>query len=64
MPGKIVKVLTSEGAVVSEGDTLVILEAMKMENEIKSGIDGVVKSVHVEEGQVLESGYLMIEIEE
>ena len=64
MPGKVVKVLTSEGAVVSEGDTLVILEAMKMENEIKSGIDGVVKSVHVKEGQVLESGYLMIEIEE
>lgn len=63
MPGKVVKVLTSEGAVVSEGDTLVILEAMKMENEIKSGIDGVVKAVHVQEGQVLESGFLMIEIE-
>ena len=64
MPGKVIKVLTSEGAVVSEGDTLVILEAMKMENEIKSGIDGVVKTVHVQEGEVLESGKLMIEIEE
>lgn len=64
MPGKVVKVLTSEGAVVSEGDTLIILEAMKMENEIKSGIDGVVKAVHVSEGQVLETGFLMIEIEE
>lgn len=64
MPGKIVKVLTTEGAVVQAGDTLVILEAMKMENEIKAGISGVIKAVHVEEGQVLDSGHLMIEIEE
>lgn len=64
MPGKIVKVMTVEGAVVNVGDTLIILEAMKMENEIKAGINGVVKAVHVEEGQVLESGHLMIEIEE
>lgn len=64
MPGKVVKVLTAEGAVVNQGDTLLILEAMKMENEIKAGIDGVVKSVHVKEGQTLESGQLMIEIEE
>ncbi len=64
MPGKIVKVLTTEGAVVNQGDTLLILEAMKMENEIKAGCDGVVKSVHVEEGQAIESGHLMIEIEE
>ncbi len=64
MPGKIVKVLTAEGAVVQAGDTLVILEAMKMENEIKAGVDGVVKAVHVGEGDVLESGHLMIEIEE
>ena len=64
MPGKVIKVMTAEGAVVHEGDTLLILEAMKMENEIKAGIGGVIKSVNVEEGQVLESGHLMIEIEE
>lgn len=64
MPGKVVKVLTAEGAVVNQGDTLLILEAMKMENEIKAGMDGVIKSVNVKEGQNLESGYLMIEIEE
>jgi biotin carboxyl carrier protein len=64
MPGKIVKVMTTEGAVVQAGDPLVILEAMKMENEIKAGIGGVVKTVHVKEGDVLESGHLMIEIEE
>lgn len=64
MPGKIVKLMTTEGAMVSEGDTLIILEAMKMENEIKAGMSGVVKAVHVTEGQTLDSGYLMIEIEE
>lgn len=64
MPGKIVKVMTTEGAVVNAGDTLIILEAMKMENEIKAGINGVIKAVHVEEGQVLDSGHLMLEIEE
>lgn len=64
MPGKVVKILTSEGAVVNKGDTLLILEAMKMENEIKAGVDGVVKLVNVKEGQNLDSGHVMIEIEE
>lgn len=63
MPGKVVKVLTTEGAVVNQGDTLLILEAMKMENEIKAGVDGVVKGVHVKEGEAIEAGHLMIEIE-
>ena len=64
MPGKVVKLLTAEGATVNKGDTLLILEAMKMENEIKAGVDGVVKTVNVSEGQNLESGHVMIEIEE
>ena len=64
MPGKVVKVLTAEGAMVNQGDTLLILEAMKMENEIKAGMDGTVKTVNVTEGQNLDSGHLMIEIEE
>jgi len=64
MPGKVVKVMTTEGAVVQKDDTLLILEAMKMENEIKAGVDGVVKSVNVKVGDALESGQLMIEIEE
>lgn len=62
MPGKVVKVLTTEGAVVNQGDTLLILEAMKMENEIKAGLDGVVKAVHVTEGEAIEAGHLMIEV--
>ena len=64
MPGKIVKINVEEGQTVKKGETLIILEAMKMENEIKAGVDGVVKIVNVKEGQNLESGHLMIEIEE
>lgn len=64
MPGKVIKIFTAEGEKVSKGDTLLILEAMKMENEIKAGIDGTVKTINIQEGQALESGHLMIEIEE
>jgi len=62
MPGKIVKIQTKIGDKVSKGQTLVILEAMKMENEIKCGIDGVVKAIHVNVGQALEQGVLMLEV--
>lgn len=64
MPGKVVKVMKKEGDKVSVGETVLILEAMKMENEIKSGAEGTIKSVNVKEGQALEAGYLMVEIEE
>jgi biotin carboxyl carrier protein len=64
MPGKVVKLMKNVGDKVAKGDTVLILEAMKMENEIKSGADGVVKSVNVNEGQALEAGFLMVEIEE
>lgn len=63
MPGKVVKVLTTKGAMVSEGDTLVILEAMKMENEIKADVSGIVQSINVEENETVESGQLLVEIE-
>lgn len=63
MPGKIVKILVKENDIVKKGDTLVILEAMKMENEIKAAIDGTVKSIQVEPGKAVESGVVMMEIE-
>ena len=63
MPGKVVKLYKKEGDSVIKGETVLILEAMKMENEIKSGADGVIKSVNISEGQTLEAGFLMIEIE-
>lgn len=64
MPGKVVKVYKKEGDTVTKGETVLILEAMKMENEIKSGADGIVKSVNVKEGQALEAGFLMVEIDD
>jgi biotin carboxyl carrier protein len=64
MPGKVVKINVSVGDVVKAGQTLIILEAMKMENEIKSSVDGVVKNILVEVNQALEQGVLMMEVEE
>jgi biotin carboxyl carrier protein len=64
MPGKIVKIMKNVGDTVAKGETVLILEAMKMENEIKSGADGVIKTINVKEGQALDSGFLMVEIEE
>jgi len=64
MPGKVVKLMVSEGDKVEKGQTVLILEAMKMENEIKAGVSGVIKNLGVKVGQALESGVLMAEIEE
>jgi len=63
MPGKVVKIAAPVGTPVAEGQGVVILEAMKMENEIKSPIDGVVKEVEVSEGQTVESGALLFVVE-
>ena len=63
MPGKIVKINVKEGDTVEAGDCVLILEAMKMENEIKTSIGGTVKTIHVSEGDALDSGVLMMEIE-
>jgi biotin carboxyl carrier protein len=62
MPGKVVKIMKNEGDKVFIGETVLILEAMKMENEIKSGVEGIVKAINVKEGQALEAGFLMVEI--
>lgn len=63
MPGKVVKINVKVGDTVEAGDCVLILEAMKMENEIKCNVAGSVKAIHVNEGDALESGVLMIEIE-
>lgn len=51
MPGKIVKVVVEEGQSIKAGDVLLVLEAMKMQNEITADADGTVKAVNVEAGQ-------------
>lgn len=51
MPGKIVKLVAAKGQAVKAGDTLLILEAMKMQNEIAADADGTVKTFNVTAGQ-------------
>ena len=60
MPGKIVKVLVKEGDKVSDGDTLVIVSAMKMESEYKAEKDGIVKEVNVGDGDTVDGGQVMV----
>ncbi len=62
MPGVIGAVLVQPGQVVQPGDDLVILEAMKMENEIKAPFGGLVERVHVRPGQTINQGDLIAEI--
>jgi len=51
MPGKIIKIAVTENAPVTEGDSLIIMEAMKMQNELKAPRTGIVKRIHVKEGE-------------
>ena len=62
MPGNIWKVLVKEGDRVEEGQALVILEAMKMENEIGAPAAGTVAKVHVDEGASVDSGDVLVSL--
>jgi acetyl-CoA/propionyl-CoA carboxylase biotin carboxyl carrier protein len=63
MQGTIVKVLVAEGQSVSAGDPVVVLEAMKMENNVAADVDGTVTEVKVEPGQSVASGDVVVVIE-
>lgn len=63
MPGRVLKVLVEKGQTVKAKQTLLILEAMKMENEIRAEADAVVASIEVSPGQSLESGALLVRME-
>ena len=63
MPGKALKIEVAPGDSVSRGDTLLVLEAMKMENLIKAAGDGVVKRVIIKAGDSVERGEQLIEFE-
>jgi biotin carboxyl carrier protein len=63
MPGKIVRVLVTEGDQIAEEDIVCILEAMKMENELKAPKSGVIKKLYVVPGQDVETGSVLAEIE-
>lgn len=59
MPGTILSVNVTNGATVKKGDVLMVLEAMKMENEIMSPCDGTVTSVNVSKGAAVETGAVL-----
>ena len=63
MPGKVVKVAVPAGEAVREGQGVIVLEAMKMENEITSPIAGRVKEIAVSEGQTVEVGAVLFVVE-
>lgn len=63
MPGTIVDVKVKENQQVKSGDVLVVLEAMKMENEIKAPSDGKVASVNTSKGASVETGTLLVTLE-
>ena len=63
MPGNILSVNVANGASVKKGDVLMVLEAMKMENEIMSPCDGTVASVNVTKGTAVETGTLLCVIQ-
>ena len=62
MPGKILRILVKEGEQVKTGQGLVVLEAMKMENDIPAPKDGVVKKILVKEGDTVDTGQPLIEL--
>jgi biotin carboxyl carrier protein len=63
MPGKVVKVLARVGDAVKEGQGVVVVEAMKMENEMRSPKDGKLTELHVVEGQAVDGGAKLAVIE-
>ena len=62
MPGKILKVNAAAGAAVKKGDVLVVLEAMKMENEICAPQDGTIATVECAAGDSVESGKVLVSL--
>jgi biotin carboxyl carrier protein len=62
MPGRVVKVLIREGETIERGAPAIIVEAMKMENELHAPASGVVRSVAVREGDTVEAGQILCEI--
>ena len=63
MPGKVVKILVNEGDNVTEGQTVIIISAMKMESEYKAPKNGIIKKVNVNEGDTIDGNQILIELE-
>jgi biotin carboxyl carrier protein len=63
MPGKVVRILVEAGAEVKQGDGVLIVEAMKMQNEMKAPKDGIVREIRAEQGATVNAGDVLAVIE-
>jgi len=63
MPGKVVRLLASEGSTVEMGQSVIVIEAMKMQNELKAPKNGIVKRIRVAEGAAVEAGQTLADVE-
>ena len=64
IPGNVIKVLVTEGQEVKEGESLVVVEAMKMETNVVASADGVVEKIMAKEGQQVKTGELLVQLTE
>ena len=62
IPGTIQRIMVKEGQKVSTGTPLLILEAMKMRNEVLSPLTGIIKKIHVSEGEMVPKSHLLVEM--
>ncbi len=63
MPGLVVNVLVEQGASVEQGQTVIVLEAMKMENDLVSPIAGIIKEIKIGKGQTVDQGAVLVLVE-
>lgn len=63
MPGKIMKIIAQENKAIAEGDPLLIMEAMKMQNELKAPRAGKVRQIHIQEGDAVSAQQILITME-
>lgn len=63
IPGNIKQIFVKKGQTVKEGDSLLLLEAMKMENNVKAPLNGTIKSIHIKLGQMVPKNTLLIEMD-
>ena len=63
MPGLVLDIFVKPGDAIKKGDQVLVLEAMKMENILKTQTDAVVKSIHIEKGQAVEKAQILIKFE-
>ena len=63
MPGKVVRLLVAEGSTVEAGQSVIVIEAMKMQNELKAPKSGVLKKLNIKEGAAVEAGQSLAEVE-